>query len=249
MHSLQAFWGTAVATPVTDSVLPAIADQMLNVYNNTYQFLATRTLMKAFAGVPNGTAVRLNAPSFAKGFQPTVDPIDGDTTLGGNLPPICDYMGRGPDIPKLENFGPLITRSGGVAADCIVLIWTTPAFVPAPPGKAFTIRMISNCTGAKGAWTLGTLTPDQNLPNGRYCCIGARIEGANVLAGRLVFTGQTERPGVLANVDQTSWVYPSFRFGYGGKFGDFINTNIPQIECIGSGAMASQIVYLDCLQL
>ena len=248
MHSVQVFYGAAVATPVTDFPLPAIADQTLNVYNNTYQFLTPRTLMKSFAGVPNGTAVRLNAPSFAKGFQPTIDPIDGAATIGGTLPPICDYMGRGPDIPKQENFQPLITRTGGVAADCAIVIWTCPTFVPAPPGKAFTIRMSAAATGAKGQWNLSSLTPDQNLPNGKFSVIGMRVEGANCLTARLVFPGQAERPGCLCNVDQTSWVYPSFRFGYGGMFGAFINTNLPQIEVLGFGAVASQFVYLDCIQ-
>lgn len=246
MHSLQAFYGN-LALGVTDATLPAVADQTINVYNNQYQFLTNRTLLKSFAAVPNGTAVRLAAPSFNRGFQPTIDPIDAAAAVGGNLPPICDYMGYGPDIPKLENFGPLVTRAGAGAADCFVFLWTTPRFVPAPAGKAYTIRCTANAVGAVGGWRLGTITPDQNLPNGTFQCIGMRIEGANCIAGRLNFVNQFERPGVIANVDATSWLYPSFRFGYGGLFGEFINTNLPQIEIFGVAAVAVQTVYLDLL--
>lgn len=246
MHTLSAFYAS-VALNTTDGVLAAIADQTVNVIDSRYQFQENRKLLRSFAGVPNGTAVRLSSPTWNRNFQPVIDPIDADATLGGNLPPVVDYAGRGPTIPRLENMGPLVTRAGAGAADCCVLLWHTRNFIPAPPGEAVTIRCTANCTGAAGGWRLGTLVPDQALPNGNYTVVGMRVTGANVLASRLVLIGGSERPGVLANVDASSWIYPSLRFGLGGEMGRFSNTNLPQVECLGYGAIAAQVVSLDLL--
>jgi hypothetical protein len=110
-----------------------------------------------------------------------------------------------------------------------------------------TIRCTANSTGAAGGWRLGTLVPDQALPNGQYHVIGMRVTGANCLAARLNIPGESERPGVLCNVDATSWVYPSNRFGFAGSMGRFTNTNLPQVEVLGTGAVAAQVVSLDLI--
>lgn len=246
MHTLSAFYAS-IANNSTDAVLAAIADQTVNVIDSRYQFQENRKLLKSFAGVPDGTAVRLSSPTWNRNFQPTITPIDADATLGGNLPAQCDYEGRGPTIPRLENMGPLITRAGAGAADCCVLLWHTRNFIPAPPGEAVTIRCTSNCTGAAGGWRLGTLVPDQALPNGQYHVIGMRATGANLLAARLNIPGETERPGVLGNVDASSYVYPANRFGRAGSMGRFTNTNLPQVEALGTGALAAQVISLDLI--
>lgn len=249
MHTVSAYYAAALATPSTDAVIPAVPDQMINVIDQRYQFPQNREILMAFGAVPNGTALRLSSPSYNRGLQPVIDPIDADVTPGGALPAVCMYDRRGPVIPRLENFGPLASRTGGVAADVFCFLWHTPNFTPAPSGQVYTIRGTCNCTGAAGGWRLGSWVPDQSLPNGRYAVIGGRITGAAVLAARLVFPGQFERPGMLGNVDPTAWIYPAFRFGSGGKWGEFINTNLPQVEAFGTGAMAAQVMSLDLVPI
>lgn len=246
MHHLSCY-AANVANGVTDSILPAVADQAINVIDQRYQFPQTREILRAFAAVPDGTAVRLSSPSYNRGLQPVIDPIDADATPGGDLPAVVDYVRRGPDIPRLENFGPLVTRGGAGAADCFLALWHTAAFQPAPPGKVITVRGTANCTGASLGWRLGSWTPDQSLPNGRYTVVGMRITGANCLLGRLVFTGQSDRPGVICNVSPSAWVFPAFRYGFGGLFGTFVNTTLPQLEIMGTGAVAAQVVSLDLI--
>ena len=248
MHSLTCFYAS-ITNNVTDTLVTAISDQMVNVVDSRYQFQQPRKLLRAFAGIPNGTAARIDAPSFNGFVRPVISPIDADTTLGGNLPPVVDYGDRGLTLPARENIGPLVTRAGTAAADCAVLLWSTTNFRPAPTGPCYTVRATSSNTGASGGWRLQTLTLDQALPAGRYACIGLTVFGANLLAARLVFQGQTERPGVMANVDQTSWVYPSLRYGGYGLFGEFDNTAVPQVELISYGTMTTQVYTLDLIPI
>lgn len=248
MHHLSVYSGS-IASAAVDAVVPAIQDQTINVIDQRYQFPTNRTVLKAFAAAPDCTAIRLSSPSYNRGLQPTIDPIDSDTTPGGNLPALVDYMGRGPIIPRLENFGPLATRGVVAAAQGYIALWHTAGFQPAPAGPVYTIRGTANAAGALAGWRLGSYTPDQSLPNGRFAVIGMRVVGANCLLARLVFPNQFDRPGCICNVDETSWVYPAFRFGSGGLFGTFINTNLPQIEVCGTGTVATQTVYLDLVPL
>jgi hypothetical protein len=247
MHTLSVYYGVGVAQNTTDFALPAVPDQIIATVNNAYQFTATRKILKAAAFIPNGTVCRLSSPTYNRGFQPTVDPINPTATPPGSLPAVCDYMDRGPNIPKLENFQPLTTRTGAAVADVQVGLWSTPNFAVAPAGMCYTIRGTANCTGALGGWRLGQITFDQNLPYDTYKCVGLRVYGANCLFARLVFPGQYERPGCIANLDETAWCYPDFRFGRGGLFGVFGNIALPQLEVIGTGAVAAQNVYLDLI--
>lgn len=246
MFTTQVFAGN-LALGVTDATLPAIQDQWCSTFNNQYMLERSRKLIRAFGAVPNGTAIRLSSPTWNRNFQPVIDPFDADATPGGNLPAVVDYMGRGPTIPKLETFGPLVSRAGAGAADCFVALWHTLSITPAPAGEIITVRFTANATGASLGWRAGTITFDQALPNGEYAVVGMRVTGANCLIARLNFVGGDERPGVICNVDATSWVYPAMRFGFGGMFGKFKNTNPPQIEVVGTGAVAAQIGSLDLI--
>ncbi len=248
MHHLSAYVGS-IANGAVDTLLPAVADQTINVIDQRYQFPTNREILMAYASINTGTAVRLSSPSYNRGLQPVIDPIDADTTVGGNLPAIVEYNRRGPEIPRLENFGPLVSRDGVGAADCYVALWHTGGFQQAPPGKIVTIRGTANASGAANGWRLGSFTPDQSLPNGRYAVVGMRVTGANALLARLVFPSQFDRPGTYANVSAASWNYPSLRFGMGGLFGTFINTNLPQIEVLGFDVVATQVVSLDLIPI
>lgn len=247
MHHLSAFWNTGQAINTTDTIVVAVPDQAVNVISSRYQFQVSRRIIRAFAGIPDGSVCRLDAPSFNRFVRPIIDPIDADATLGGNLPAVYDCGLTGPMIPKLENFAPLATRAGAGVADVAVGIWSTANYQDAPQGTITTVRGTSNSTGAKGIWNLGQVTFDQALPNAAYWVVGMRVTGANCLFARLVFPNQVDRPGCMCNVDPTAYISPSFRFGSGGLFGQFTNTNPPQIEVLGTGAVAVQALSMDLI--
>lgn len=246
MITLSAYYGS-VALGVTDFPLPAIADQIATLVSGRYQFQQNRRITRAFAGIPDGTVCRLDAPSFNRFVRPIIAPIDADATVGGNLPAVYDCGDTGPVIPKLENLAPLVSRAGAGAANCLVGLWHQERYDAKPPGTITSVRATANATGAAGAWQLGQLTFDQALPNSNYYVVGMQVTGANCVLGRLVFPGSVERPGCLCNVDATAWVFNVFRFGNMGLLGQFTNTNPPQIEILGTGAVAAQAVVLDLI--
>lgn len=246
MHTLSAFYAAATADPSVDAQVNAVNDQYVQVRAGRYQFMQDRIVLGALAGVLNGSRVFYDYPSALRITTPVIDPIDADG-IGGNLPAMVWYGTRGLVLPRQEDIGIFQSRAGGGAADVAVFLFTTPQFTPAGSGMITTIRGTSNSTGGAGAWALGTITLDRPLPKGRYEVVGMRVTGANVAAARLVFPGGGERPGCIANVAPTAYVAPFTRFGAAGRYGFFDNYLLPQIECIGTGAMAAQAVSLDII--
>lgn len=190
---------------------------------------------------------KIDYPSALLFAPPLIDPIDGDTAIG-NLPPMYLPFENGFMIPPLEFFTILVSRAGIAAVQSYGLLWTAER-PPAPiSGPMRTIQATATANGAAGTWIPSALTFPRALPNGTYRVCGMKVEGANVLAGRLIFNSgdqQKHRPGVLAVANSQSWQYPFFRNGKAGLFGTFSNTNLPQIEVIGTGAIATQTISLD----
>lgn len=247
MHHLSAY-ASSIANGASNAQINAIADQCFASRNNRYQFPMDRRLIQAAAFVPDGTSVKLDYPSAFQVSQPDIDPIDGDA-VGGSLPPVYVPGQRGLVIPRTEDVGVVCSRAGAGATACYALLWTTSQWRAAPPGDIISVRATAAATGAADAWQLAAITLDSSLPAGNYAVIGARVTGANVLAARFVFVGQVERPGVLANVAPTGNVFQDQRYGRSGLFGVFQNLQPPQIECLGFGAVAAQVITLDLIRL
>lgn len=245
MHHLSAFFEAAVPINQTNRLLPAVLDPVFRVSAGRIMYPAARRLLGTQLLITDGTGGLYDYPSAFQFSRPVVYPIDTDVAVA-NLPAV-DWRGeKGIVLPGLEDIGALISRAGAAAANVYGFNWTTERFVPASAGSIRTIRCTAAAvtTGA-GSWALSALTFDQALPSGSYEVVGMAMEGANTLAGRLVFPGQVERPGTISNITAASWVFPNWRYGAAGRFGSFRNTNPPQLEVLGSGVTTTQVVYLD----
>ena len=239
---------SSIAQNTTAGLVSLVSDQTVMGRSGRAQFSNNRKLTHAFAGVLNGTRVAFDFPSAWRYAPPLIDPIDADT-LGGNLPAQISYGNRGLTLPAQEDIGILATRGGTAAADCVVAIWTTPSFVPAPQGETWSVQATATPSGSSFNWLLQDLTLVNPLPKGSYALVGARATGTNSLFARFVFPGQVERPGIMTNVDPTAYQFQFHRMGAAGLFGNFNNYLLPKVEVLYTGTASAMTFTLDVVPI
>lgn len=245
---LLAYYTNDLASGASNVALGTVTDQAFTRDTTGYFFPENMKLWAAYAGNDAFTSVRLNSPSLRDPFLPYVEPFSL-TTLPANTPPIAKFWEMGTDLYKNEYLQVQGSRGVVVASDAYALLWVGKGRQAIPPGPRRTIQITTAITIAEGTWSLGTITFAETLPSGKYCIVGMNVFGTNLLAARLAFTGGGYRPGVICQGAQGEWLEPSFDRDELGKFGEFLNTVPPQLECFGVGAGTSQIGYLDLVKV
>jgi len=244
MHTLSVFTGS-IAQNTTLGTLPAIVDQAVQTVSNRIQPFQDRQVLAAFGGGTAITQLVIDSPTLNQSGRPNIYPLDSGTP-GGLLPAMMVTNNDGPLLPAREQVGLLVSHAGAGTDTLYGALWHSKAPVNKPAGRYKTIKLTTTGSGAAGAWVLHTLALTDALRTGRYKCIGLAVEGTNVLFGRLVFPDQVDRPGTIGNVDATTYMWPFFRNGNMGEFGQFTNDNIPQLELFSTGAMSGTVnVYMD----
>jgi len=111
------------------------------------------------------------------------------------------------------------------------------------------VRVTTGITLTADAWSNGGLTFADPLPPGRYQLVGARFQGAGMIAARFVFADQAARPGVLCVDDENDYQHPMFRSGGLGVFGEFESTRLPTVDFLSISADATPFGQLDIIQV
>lgn len=248
MHTVSAFYGNDVASAAADTVLSAVQDQCFPTQNSRIFPPTNRQLLAGFGGGVSLTLAKLDSASLNLNGRPMIYPLDS-SQAGGNLPGYIFFGERGLTLPGLEQIGVLVSRAVAAAADVYAFLWHTQRYTMAPPGPTKTVRCTAAVVLAEGTWTIGNLTFDAALSEGRYAIVGMAAQGTNLLSARLVFPNQIDRPGVLGVDAVSQYVLPNWRMGGSGLYGTFQNYNPPQVEMLGIGAGTTQDVYLDLVKV
>ena len=169
--------------------------------------------------------------------------------LPGTLPRFEDRLDNPLPLEENEEMQGL-ARNAAVGANIVRLFaWLTDGPVGKESGPIFTVRFQSATALVAEVWTNVNLVPDQALRAGRYKVVGAKFVSATGIVGRLIFTGQGERPGAPCVAIENESSLERFRHGNMGIWGEFEHNMIPSAEFVASGADATQIVYLDLIKL
>lgn len=194
------------------------------------------------------SAARLYAPSLRDIVYPELNPITVGTAPGDLPSIVLPDQGFEPVLQQGEeaNIQASNTGAGEVQTG---FLWAQSSYDPAPPGIVHTLKLTSAVTGSANQWDSGVMTPSDTLPPSRYAVVGMHAWGANIIAARLIPTQGGPRPGVLAlaSVGLDSW--PWFRYGRFGKFLEFTNTSLPNIEYFKTAAGTTQTVLLDIVRI
>lgn len=241
MHILAGFFQAALGASSVYAQVPGAVDQALvKSANNNYILPAKWRVLRAWANSVNLAAAQISAPSLRNLVLPEIYPVNVAATVPSR-PPVCDYFGYGPFIQQNEELGVNASITAAGAADTWAGLWLADRLTPAPGGPATAVPFTATITAVKGSWVLGPITLSSVLPAGKYAVIGMSCQAANTLFARLVFPGMSQwRPGVLVDSAYGNFsMFPSFRNGAMGLFGEFVQTAQPQLEIFGLAAGAA----------
>ena len=130
------------------------------------------------------------------------------------------------------------------AQDAYGIVEFTDGAVKPVSGNIFTVRGTGAATLSAGVFVNTPVIFDTVLPAGSYNVVGLRAEGANLVAARIAFVGQTYRPGVLGITASNQSDNLRYRNGASGTFGAFNINQPPTVDCLGITDTA-QVFYFD----
>lgn len=238
----------SVPNGTTYGDLVAVADQSTNIFNNKYTFPEDRRLTASYM-IGNGiSAGRVTTPMLRLISYPEIYPLQSAASPG-NLPPVNFYGDSGPAILRNDELAAQASNSSGGAVDTYCGMWTTTGRRSPPTGMITAARTTAAITQVVNAWASGPLTFVQQLPSGKYAVVGFGVQSAGALFARLIFPGQMDRPGVIAQQAAGEYDWPIMRNGGMGLLGEFWTYAPPQLEVFATGAGAAQVAVLDLVKV
>lgn len=239
MHHLLAFTESQ-GIGATNDQLAAVADDVYNRANNSFQIPTPLEVVFAFASGVGLNRPRINTASLRLRGFPQLIPFQ-TVLLPATDPNCCDLRTNPIPLKDQEDFRIDTTNTDVGAQQHTVFAWV------ANPGLNYNvnrpdlrwIRFTASVTAVANAWsTLGTVTFEDTLEGGIYGIYGLQIQGTAVEAARLVLQNQVFRPGCLGQALVGSRSHEAFRGGI-GRWGIFNTYSVPQVQTLETGAGAS----------
>jgi len=151
-------------------------------------------------------------------------------------------------LQRLEEISVEYTATGTLQ-DAHALLLVGTGIQPAPGGNIITMRGTSVTAATPFAWSTLAVTWPDSLPDGLYACVGIVTQSATAIASRLIFNGQSWRPGGVSIPLLTSKSSNVFMNGNIGELGRFEQTALPQVEVLCQGADAVHVSFLQFVRV
>jgi len=241
-------WRESIADIVAADINP-VTDDLMAIQNSHFMPQVDSFMLYAYAGGAGITAARLISPTFRQVTNPHIRPINLAIVPLDEVN-IAEYVDNPLKIRGLEELQLEIAQTTGGAAVVVGVAGLSKAPVaPAPRGDIYTMIGTGTTTLTAGAWSSVAMTWADSLPNGNYVCVGAEFIGATVVAGRLIFEEQWERPGGLGQSLISGNGPRIFRKGGLGIWGRFNANRMPNVQMLGNAADTAQTVFLDLIRV
>lgn len=238
---LAAFGGAAQDLSAGLVTVPNIpSEPLLRFSNNVLQLSDDWYLLASFSGGIGLSRLRINsASSRIRGF-PNLNPLAG-STLSGSIPPVCDF--RHSPLPLKAGENVTIQATNGAANNVIsLLIMARPDvnFNINPTGLRW-IRWTATVTTVAFSWgPSANVVLDDDLEAGRYNVYGMYVFEADMIAARLIFKDQVERPGFAMPQLVSDQPWKGLDGGL-GLWGQFDSITPPFIEPLHVAAAAQTL--------
>lgn len=227
---------------IPDSILPASGLGLLS---------SRLAYLMGLAGVgANQTRLQFQAPSLRDYGNVDVLPINIGTAFE-SPPRVDDFSRKMVPLAMSEEWDMFAAQNNGGASEIESgFLWSSDGNLdPFPAKKVVQVRWTAAITLALGKWSLIQVTLAQPLTSGQYALVGARCLSAGALAFRFVPSGSSSgnvfRPGGIAVQTEDQLDHPNQRKGGWGKWLDFTNTTVPQIEIFSLSADTSEEGIID----
>ena len=247
MH-LAAFYSSLAASQTALAASPVV-DGALTTNNNGFLLPENARVAYSYASGLGVTRAAFAVPSLRVVAQPNIHPVN-QALYPVDDAPINRPGDQGPRILQSETFAANLTSDATAGPnDSYVLAWLRMGQMVRPAGDITTIRATATVTAVTGAWVVGAMTMEADLPTGYYAVVGMDATAATTVAIRLRFPGQVYAPGVLAQQAAGQFFLNDFRYANSGVFGAFRNSAIPLIEVLGTAGAQTITMYLDLIQV
>jgi len=249
-----AAWSQSIDPASAFAQLNAVPDTQITVAGKNVQVPVLNNVVALAAGVETTVAqqARLTAPSRRVKALQRVTPTQGNAaaaSLPGDPHKVVDLRDTPLKMVVGEQMQAEIFSDPAAAQIQWLLAWLADG--PAVPvvGDEFTIRADGATALVAQQWTLVPLVFAENLPRGRYRVHGFRAQSTNLIAARLALVGNQWRPGALGTNNDRHLEHLIFRHGELGVWGEFEDTDTPQVECLAAAADAAEVFYFDLVQV
>jgi len=194
--------------------------------------------------------MRLVSPELRKINNIELTPLQRGAAAPGSPPAMQSFYDN--PVPLVANDILTVEALQSAAAaereTCVVILCDTRP-TPVTGGVMRSVRCTTAITLAANEWTNAALTFTEDLPPGRYQVIGMRARSPNLIAARLVFVGEANRPGVLGVTGIANLEHELFRMGKLGVFGEFEHTTPPTVDFVAGAADTNPEVILDVVKI
>lgn len=246
MHHTLAY-RSSIADVTLANVTP-VNDGIVVIQNNHFMFQEDKMLYAAVAGGIDLQRARIVTPTFRQITSPFIRPVQALAT-GGSLPGVSDYRRNPLRLKAREEIAFEAFQDSGGAQVAFGLLMAMDRFLAAPAGDTYRLRGESATAATAGAWSLLAMTWADQLPDGRYACVGLGHVSATAISARLTFENQYWRPGCLSAIDAQDIPDPIFGAGGLGVWGYFEQTRMPSVEALCVAADAAHQVYMDIIRV
>ena len=161
---------------------------------------------------------------------------------------IDNYLPEGIQLDPGEQMNAYVQAPSGTIPG-VLLVWLFNTIDAIPSGERFSIRFTAGTAAVGYTWGSRAITLSENLLAGRYAVVGARVLSTTLIAFRLIFTGQSERPGALGVDAYGDIQHPVFRDGSLGVWGEFEHNELPRLEVLAVTTDSAFVGYLDLIKI
>ena len=215
--------------------IPDYADNLLGAYGAIEATAETSAYL-------DSPSMRRNALYDIWPCYGVIEPVSSDRVVLHPESPIQLAAGEG--MIAYINSNP-----GSAAIQSVVSFLSDGSIAPVQ-GDMFSVRFTGGITETLGVWTNGQITLRQTLPVGNYAVVGASLFATSGAAFRLVFVGQTERPGFVTHTTVNGTDNPLQRFGGLGSWGEFHTTTPPSLDLLAMATSGTaQAGILDLMRV
>lgn len=196
-----------------------------------------------------------NRPNWARLETPSLRPLANQaiwsrvtsSVMRSSANMLQYHFQRPRELRVAESMQFAVDETGATATDVYGVVFCGDGPQQPVDGNMFTTRLTATIQQVAGQWVAGELTFTEFLPVTSYQVVGMRVESADAVVARLIFSNSQIRPGVLVRGVGNGPDITEFRYGRSGVFGAFDINQPPRLEILG-GTTNSQTVLLDLIR-
>lgn len=248
MFSLHAFVASTTNATTLQNLAP-LADPSISITGNFMLIPALNNILGIYASGANLSRATLQAPSLFDNTPFEVRHVDPNVLPTSPVP--MEYFGENP-VKIVVNDQLQVKTIGTASGYQNVFVLLADGAAAPVTGEIVHERFTFTSSATGNSWQNAAITLDDTLPTGTYNVVGMSLQGAHLIAGRLVFPGASNsvRPGCIANQNKASITVPDvFTNGKLGVWGTFDSRVLPTIDHITDGNTETAIGYLDLIKV